>query len=371
MKPRVQQEVARRQALEAKRAARLADWSRGASPGPFKLMYFPTNACNLSCAICWQRKGVHDYSELAPARQIALVDEAIALDVREFVIGGGGEPLTRWKQLRPVFQRIRDAGMYGMLFTNGTLITDEVAKALVDMRWNKVLISLDGLTGANDLVREDDSYKRIVAGLDRLLAARGDSELPVIGVGCVMTKQGILELPDLVRFLGERDCDQLNLIRLLVHLADQRKFAVPRAELGEFQGILQEARTAAAASGMVTNLAEYADSDVVSQTDTFENVLLSDRTQTSGADPFWGALCFEPFSNVVIHANGMVGPCCMSGDDPVASVVDRTLTDVWLGTEFSRLRHGILARQPESYCKTCDLNVFAENQRLRILGESQ
>lgn len=370
MNERVRTEIDRRRSLEAERAARLSGWTRGEKPGPFKLMYFPTNACNLRCAICWQRRGVYDYSELPPERQVALINEAIALDVRELVIGGGGEPLARWNRLKPLFRTARDAGLYGMLFTNGTLISEEVATSLVDMEWSKVLISLDGPQGANDEVRGAGTFERIIGGLDRLLSARAGRPFPVVGVGCVMTRQGVRGLPALVRLLADRGCDQLNLIRLVVHCGDQQQYAVKHSEMSRFQEALRETQGIAEAAGMVTNLREYMDEEIITKTESFDHILLSDRTQAPDSDPFWGALCFEPFSNVVIHANGMVGPCCMSGDDPVASVVSRTLADTWLGEEFARLREGILSRRPELYCRTCDLNVFAENQRLRAIGRS-
>ncbi len=370
MKDRVRSEITRRRALETARAMRLSTWSRGERPGPFKLMYFPTNVCNLKCAICWQRRGVPDYSELSAERQAAMIEEAIDLGVRELVLGGGGEPLVRWKQLKPLFEAARSAKLYGMLFTNGTLISDESAGALVDMEWNKVLVSLDGLEEANNEVRGKGSFERILRGLDVLLSARGDRSLPMIGVGCVMTRHSALNLPGLVRLLADRGCDQLNLIRLVVYLDEQQHFSVTSSGMDELQEALRCAHGIANDAGMVTNLTEYMDEEVISQAESFENVLLSDRTMGNSDDPFWQSLCFEPFSNIVIHANGMVGPCCMSGDDPVASVVSRTLQDVWFGKEFDRLRQGILSRQPEPYCSICDLNVFAENQRLRVIGSS-
>lgn len=371
MNERVRIEVDRRHTLETDRAIRLSEWSRGERPGPFKLMYFPTNACNLNCAICWQRKGVHDYSELSQERQKALIDEAIALGVRELVIGGGGEPLVRWKHLRPLFEQARNSGLYGMLFTNGTLISEDVAASLVEMEWNKVLISLDGLRGVNDMVRETGSFKRIFKGLECLLAARGGASLPIIGIGCVMTRQGAEELPDFVRLLANSGCDQLNLIRLVIHLDEQRHFSVKNSKIADFQRSVREAREIAHTAGMVTNLAEYLDEATLSQTESFDNVLLSERTLGADGNSFWGALCFEPFSNLVIHANGMVGPCCMCGDAPVASIVSRTLSDVWFGDEFDRLRQGVLDRRPEPYCRICDVNVFAENQRLRTFGREK
>ena len=78
MNNRVREEIDRRHSLEKERALRLGEWARGNKAGPFKMMYFPTNACNLECAICWQRQGVHDYSDLSVERQTNLIDEAIA-----------------------------------------------------------------------------------------------------------------------------------------------------------------------------------------------------------------------------------------------------------------------------------------------------
>jgi hypothetical protein len=185
-----------------------------------------------------------------------------------------------------------------------------------------------------------------------------------------MTRQTIYDLPSLIELLGKLGCEQLNLIRLVIYSESQRKFAIAPAELGEMKDIIKSAHEKAISLGMITNLTEYMDENIITQTESFENVLLSERTQVKGEHSFWDALCFEPFSNVVVHSNGMVGPCCMSGDAPLESLVGQSLADVWYGEKFSALRQGILSRCPEQYCRICDINVFAENQRLRKLGTS-
>lgn len=370
MNQRVLLEIARRRELEEARARRLQLWAQGGSCGPFKMMFFPTNACNMNCSICWQRKGVQHLPEIPRDRQVRMFEEMIDLDVQELVIGGGGEPLLRWHGLEPLMRSAKAHGTYGMLFTNGTQITDEIASALVDMQWNKVLISLDGLQDINDRVRQEGSFQLIMAGLDRLLAARGGRMLPVVGVSFVLTKDGIDDLPAVVQVLAERGCDQLNLVRLIVHLSWQRKFALPARLSKGHQENLREASERLLSAGMLSNLNDFMNVDILQHSECFEKVLLSGRTRDDNRDPFWSSLCFEPFTNLVIHADGAVGPCCMSGDAPLASVVSRSLPDVWFGTEMSALREGIKRRIPEPYCRICDLNVFYENQRLRNLGRS-
>jgi hypothetical protein len=232
------------------------------------------------------------------------------------------------------------------------------------------LISLDGLKESNDCVRTAGSFDKITQGIQCLLEARGKRSLPVIGVGCVMTRQGIRDLPCLIEFLGKRGCEQLNLIRHVVYTESQRDYAFTPAELNELQSILESAQKTAASFGMVTNLAEYMDGNIIKQVESFEQVLLSEKTLAADGQSFWNALCFEPFSNMVVHSNGMVGPCCMSGDAPLESLVGQVLADVWYGEKFSSLRQSIFSRCLEPYCRICDINVFAENQRLRTLGES-
>ena len=181
-----------------------------------------------------------------------------------------------------------------------------------------------------------------------------------------MTTLVLRQLPDLICMLGNRGCDQLNLIRLGVHLPEQRRFALTERDLEALPKIVEDALSVAESVGMVTNLREYTDTSVLRQLESFDSVLEQDAPPAPGG--FWDSLCFEPFSNMVIHANGDVGPCCMSGDDPLASIHDRSLEDIWYGEEFQRLREDIRERRPASFCRSCDLNVYRENQRLRNAG---
>jgi MoaA/NifB/PqqE/SkfB family radical SAM enzyme len=262
-------------------------------------------------------------------------------------------------------EQIKSRGLYGLLFTNGTLISADVARSLVRMGWDKILLSLDGTREVNDRLRDRGCYDRVLRALDRLTAARSDRRLPLIGVGCVLTAPGLDEIPRLIRILGERGCDQLNLIRLVVNLPEQRVFALTEEHLARLRPVLLEALAAAEALGMATNFSQYLDAELVGQVERFQGVLLGPRTLAQPGATFWNALCFEPFANIVIQSTGAAGPCCMSGERPLASITNRTLEDVWYGREFTGLRQAILRRQPEPYCRICDLNVFEENQRLR------
>ncbi|MDD4000686.1 MAG: radical SAM protein [Bacilli bacterium] len=368
MKIRIVEEIKLRQELDKQRAVRLNNWSQGISAGPFKVIYFPTNRCNLKCNICWQRQGVHDYSELSVPRQMKLVDEAFQLGVKEFVIGGGGEPLLKWNIIQPLLKKIKEYKMYGLLFTNGTLITPEIASFLVEIKWDKVLISLDGTENINDQVRGEGSYHKIINGLDYILKARNNESKPIIGIGFALTRQGMSDIPNVMRILGEKDGDQLNLIRLVVYSSSQRKFALNKEDLQSLTKIMEDALIIADNYGIVTNLKDYLDSEFIKNSENFNKILLSNKTEQIEMPSFWNALCFEPFTNIVIHSDGNVGPCCMSGNTKIASLENHTLGEIWSGDEFEKLREGIKNRKLESYCNICDINVFQDNQHLREEG---
>ena len=131
--------------------------------------YFPaflfisvTNRCNLSCLGCW-------VSPTTPPRDLPLpVVHNLIEESRKHgsaVIGIlGGEPLL-YDGLMDLFRRHRDC--YFLLFSNGTLLTEEVAKELRRAGNVSPLISVEGLERTSDERRgEAEVYRRTVAGLE-------------------------------------------------------------------------------------------------------------------------------------------------------------------------------------------------------------
>ena len=176
---------------------RLMRWRKGETPGPWQIVVFPTNRCNLKCSICWQRWveekwGKVDHSrELSDERLLRLVDEAAAMDVREWSIGGGGDPMVRGDLIMRMCTRIRELNMNGGIFTNGTLLTRAHLEHLVDIGWDRLDFSLDGPTAEiNDAIRSKGSFERVAASmglLDEIRNAKGKT-LPIIDVHVVLTR---------------------------------------------------------------------------------------------------------------------------------------------------------------------------------------
>ena len=137
--------------------------------------YFPaflflsvTNQCNLRCQGCW-------VTTHRPARTLDpdCIDDIIRQARREecrFFGILGGEPLL-YPQLFRVLEQHRDC--YFQLFTNGTLLTQEVADEMRRLGNVTPLISLEGLEQVSDERRGGHQvFERSLAGLEHCRRAK-------------------------------------------------------------------------------------------------------------------------------------------------------------------------------------------------------
>lgn len=130
---------------------------------PTVLLIDPTSACNLRCKGCWA--GGYDRGpSLSRERFDRLLREAKELGIYWFVLSGG-EPFA-YKPLLDVVADHADAAF--MAYTNGTLITDEVADRLARLGNLSPAISLEGWREQTDERRGAGVFDELVAAMDRL-----------------------------------------------------------------------------------------------------------------------------------------------------------------------------------------------------------
>jgi SynChlorMet cassette radical SAM/SPASM protein ScmE len=132
-----------------------------------------TGACNLTCGYCSYNatRGPRHADDLSTAQLTALFAELGELGVMKVTLTGG-EPLLRPDFLALV-QAVVDNHMRFAVNTNGVLLTDAIADALVaTRRLDRVQVSIDGAEAwVNDHNRGRGAFDGAIAGL-RLLARR-------------------------------------------------------------------------------------------------------------------------------------------------------------------------------------------------------
>ena len=119
-----------------------------------------TETCNLACSGCWVTRGGR--KSLTLEQVDGIIGESKRHGSRFFGILGG-EPLM-YRGLMDIFAKHSDC--YFQLYTNGTLLTDEIALQLRRVGNVTPLISIEGLEEESDRRRQrDDVYSRTLRGV--------------------------------------------------------------------------------------------------------------------------------------------------------------------------------------------------------------
>jgi len=130
---------------------------------PNFMVISPTMRCNLHCRGCYASS--YDHSrELSFAELDRLLEEAKSLGMYFFTFSGG-ECFFR-KDLLDLWEKHRDC--YFHVYTNGTLIDDEIADRLVDMGNVAPMISVEGSREETEARRGPGVYEKVMKAYERL-----------------------------------------------------------------------------------------------------------------------------------------------------------------------------------------------------------
>ncbi|MCC6028099.1 MAG: radical SAM protein [Archaeoglobus sp.] len=121
-------------------------------PGaPFQVVWDITYACNLKCKHCYATAGKALENELTTEEALRTIDALDRLGVT-IIAFSGGEPLIR-RDIYDLTSYAAEKGIYVAIATNGTLISEEVAKKLKESGVSYLQISLDGTKETHEAFR--------------------------------------------------------------------------------------------------------------------------------------------------------------------------------------------------------------------------
>ncbi len=121
-------------------------------PGaPFQLVWDITYGCNLKCKHCYATAGKPLPDELTTEEALDVIDKLDKFGITILAFSGG-EPLVR-KDIFELTNYASEKGMYVAIATNGTLITEDMAKRMKENGVSYVQISLDGMKKTHEEFR--------------------------------------------------------------------------------------------------------------------------------------------------------------------------------------------------------------------------
>jgi radical SAM protein with 4Fe4S-binding SPASM domain len=170
-----------------------------------------TKGCNLRCIHC--RATATELSsptDLATRNALDIIDQIVAA-ANPILVLSGGEPLYR----SDIFQLARhatDNGLRVALATNGTLVTKDVARMIVDSGVRRVSISLDGANAATH-----DTFRGIPGAFDA--AVHGLRNLKTLGmsvqINMTIARHNAHQLPDVLQLARNLGADALHTFLLV------------------------------------------------------------------------------------------------------------------------------------------------------------
>ena len=178
---------------------------------PRLIFWEVTKGCNLRCIHC--RATATELSsptDLPPRSALEIIDQ-IAAAGNPILVLSGGEPLYR----NDIFRLARyatDKGLRVALATNGTLVTKNVARMIVDAGVRRVSISLDG---ADSLTH--DTFRGIPGAFEA--AVHGLRNLKDLGmsvqINMTIARHNAYQLPDVLQLARNLGADALHTFLLV------------------------------------------------------------------------------------------------------------------------------------------------------------
>lgn len=160
---------------------------------PICLTWELTYGCNLACVHCLSSSGRRDPRELTTVEALRFVEELARLRVF-YVNIGGGEPTLR-RDFLTIVEHAVGRGVGVKFSTNGTTMSDELARRLAALDYVDVQVSLDGASPAtNDPVRGPGSFAAAWRAMERLASAG----FGAFKVSVVVTRHNVRELDELL-----------------------------------------------------------------------------------------------------------------------------------------------------------------------------
>ena len=308
---------------------------------PLSLNVEATTRCNLACTFCSQPSLTKDQLGDMPWALFArLMDEAERHQTPAASLNGLGEPMLLARLPRMIAAAKRHGILDVMFHTNGTLMTEAIARSLIESGLDRIIFSVDSPDKKTyEEMRIHGRWERVVAHVNQFARVRSEMgrSTPLIRTTMVMTEKTILQVPDFVE-MWRPVADQITLQDLTWRskLLDGGKW-----ENGERSAI------------------------PVSLDQVREEAI---RRKVSFVCPYL-------YQSTVVHWNGDVVPCCHPDSRKqmvLGNLAKEELHSVWHGKNYREIRnlHSSGRWYEHPICRNCEVPLVELYKTLQKEGDT-
>lgn len=308
---------------------------------PYNVVIENTSRCNLRCQHCW-RKVVENPQDMPFSLYKRIIDE---IRPKKVNIIGNGEPFLHSE----IFDFIEYAKHNSCLVytsTNGTLIDQKKADAIVDLHIDSIGVSIDAVKPETYSKIRGGNVERVFDCLTFLSEAKRKKNKPEISVGVafLIQKDNFQEIEEFAKKINQYDgVDFISFQRL--------KF------------LSEELRKSKDLLGDITY------ENISQRLDRLRNSLrVQIQYDSHVADKMWKKninscgvsftkKCIQPWYSVYISATGDVLPCCFfsaTKNISMGNLHNKSFKEIWNNEDYQKFRKALKqGKIPFEVCAEC------------------
>ncbi len=343
---------------------------RGYALPPINLTMELTYRCNLDCRTCYlNRTGARD--SINKTRELSLDEIKNILNTLIFKIPftkkkiphllfTGGEIFLRDDIMDILAFASQKAGV--SVLTNGTLLSEDIIKALVDMGVELVMFSVDGPREVHDIARnKKGSFDTVIANIEkmtRLKRIKGKRK-PTVQINTVISEINAEALPRLIPLAKDIGVDELvfasedlSTCRWLGAIdIDEKEYLKkpPEMKFGKLvslkKNIEEIYKEAEKKKGLVITLIAY---------ETPQEVIKYHTNELNIGD----YSCHYPWTTMRISAYGDIFPCYRLKIGNVRKITLRELKNMWNCSAYRHFRQSLKREGLFPGCVGCSRGII-------------
>ncbi|MCW8924386.1 MAG: heme d1 biosynthesis radical SAM protein NirJ [Gammaproteobacteria bacterium] len=320
--------------------------------------------CNLTCKHCYATSTDKDFpGELNTEQVFDVLDDLKSFGVPVLILSGG-EPLMR-PDIFEISHRAKDMGFYVGLSSNGTLISEDNIQDIVDVGYNYVGVSVDGMRETHDKFRrKQGSFDEAMNGI-RLCHNAGIK----VGLRFTLTQDNKQDFPQLLQLMDDEGIDKFYLSHLNYagrgnkNRRDDLHHRMTREAMDLlFETCLKDIKAGRKREFVTGNndadgvyMLLWARKNMPEHADHLEHLLQQWGGNSSGVN----------ISN--IDNTGNVHPDTMWWEYTIGSVKERPFSEIWMDTSDPLMAGLKLDQRPvEGRCASCEyIDICGGNTRTR------
>lgn len=329
----------------------------GIAPLPQILEFEVTNRCNLNCKMCFFKNKALCTNELKTCEIKSFIKKLP--DSIKCAFLTGGEPFLR-EDIIQILTYLDEAGISSTVLTNGTILTEQIADGLVNLKYlNGVTISLDSLGPSHNSIRgKEGTFEAVMDTIQRL--KRRNVNIDIV---TVLLKDNLDDIEKMAAYAKKNKLNYFIQPENIFLLED----ALKTAHILNLKG--ENADTILRQKGK-SSLSEV---PVAKIKRTIRNIRSMGIGSSTGSKAFW--YLPEEYLCDTIRSSGVefmcldydtlhVDPCgniigCMAIRKPFGNILKDDIVDLWNSAEYKNFRLTLIKNNLLPICsQCCKMDIF-------------